>query len=118
MGPRLHSGNDEASGIRLHLKGIDMKSLAMFLLEAWYLDCRKSVPAATSRRVNAGIRGFQESSDEVKKAVESAKNSAAAAEARRRRHSFKSALAKGKLRGTAIVQSPCGNRKTPVVLAE
>ena len=84
-----------------------MKSLAMFLLEAWYLDVRKSVPASVSKRVNAGIRSFAKSSEEVQKAVELTKNTAAASDARRRRSSVKAALAGGKMRGGNIVHVPC-----------
>lgn len=118
MDSGIRTRYDEPPGIRSHLKGSFMKSLTMFLLEAWYLDCRKNVPATVSKRVNAGIRSFENSSVEVQKAVELAKNSAAAADARRRRSGVKAALAGGKRRGTAIVKSPCHKRDIKVVLPE
>ena len=83
-----------------------MKSLCMFLLENWYSDVRKSVPATVSKRINAGIRSFENSSDEVKEAVQLAKNSGAAAEARRRRKQVLRTLYHGKLQRGNIVHKP------------
>lgn len=83
-----------------------MDSLCMFLLEAWYTDVRKSVPATVSKRVNNGIRSFANASPETSKAVKLAKMSGAALDAKRRRKDVASALKHGHRRGSSIVHSP------------
>lgn len=88
-----------------------MKSLCIFLLEAWYFDVRKNVPATVSRRVNAGIRSFSNNSSEVQETVILAKKSGAAKDAKRRRGSVKRALYYGRMHGGNIVHVPCRKAK-------
>lgn len=88
-----------------------MKSLCIFLLENWYADLRKSVPANVSKRINAGIRSFERSSNEVCEAVKSAKKSGAAIDARRRRKDVSSALKHGHRFGSSIKHIPCKHDK-------
>jgi len=84
-----------------------MKSLLIFMLEAWYTDVRKSVPATVSNRVNSGIRAFSNADPTLREIVNLAKKSGAAAVVHRKRSQIKFNLARQRRYGANIKHVPC-----------
>lgn len=90
-----------------------MKSLLIFMLEAWYTDVRKHVPAKIAKRVNSGIRSFERNNSDVKDAVKKAKNSAVATHGRRTRNAAKLNKAKQIAAARHVEVVPCGQKTKP-----
>lgn len=88
-----------------------MKSVLIYLLAAWYTDIRKGVPAATSRRLNAGIKSFADSDPAVAACVEEAKKIADAERVRNRRKTIGAAIRQGRMKNGNIVHVPCGRKR-------
>lgn len=88
-----------------------MKSVLIFLLAAYYTDCRRSIPAKKSRSINAGLKAFADSDPAVAAAINEAAKIADAERVRNRRKSVATAIRRGRMNSDNIVHVPCGRKK-------